>query len=713
MATISLVMIVKNEEKILEKCIDSVKSIIDEFVIVDTGSTDSTKDIIKKYGKLHEVPFTNFVETKNKALKFATSDYILFMDADETIVSGLDLLKENADKGADCVHGRIVEYYNGEISNVYNRARLWKNNKSWKFVGPGVHEAITGKGTPVTDYRIVVEHNHSHRSAESYTIRNGQYINILTSHLSKNPDDSRGIFYLARTYKDNADYLEAITQYKKYLKLNTGYLDENWQAAYDIGICWNALSEYNLAIQAFELAESIDANRSENLTAIGVIYFKLSKWNLAIKYFEKALKPLPNHVILFMNPKDYYQNPLEYLVLAHNEINNYKKARDYADLLSKSYEKPDARLVNNLTILNKMAYKTIFLCLGNTPEEVYGNVMEKRGVGGVETTYLEVPFELAKRGHTCFVFCKCETEHTYKGVYFVPFGKIHEYTNLNPDVIITSRWFDVLGNFPNAKKVIWVQDIFAPDYSGLNVYENSDAIVCSSLWHQEYLAQRLQLPVSRVHVIPLSIRKELFADKHIARIPGKVIYSSSPDRGLYLLKDMWEDIVKAVPNINLTVAYGWDTQKNASKDEHWQEKTQKDIATIEEFVKKHNNITLTGRITKEQLAKEMLSSNLYLYPHNFWETFCITALETQAAGIPMITTGIGALNTTLSKKGNVLIGESPNTQEYKEKFITAISSFLTDDNKRQIYSDECISFVNSQKTWDKIAEDWENLIYTL
>ena len=83
---ISLVMIVKNEAAILRETLERVRPIVDEWVIVDTGSTDGTQAIISEYGPVTELPFEDFVTTKNKALALATGKYILFMDADERLL---------------------------------------------------------------------------------------------------------------------------------------------------------------------------------------------------------------------------------------------------------------------------------------------------------------------------------------------------------------------------------------------------------------------------------------------------------------------------------------------------------------------------------------------------------------------------------------------------------------------------------------------------
>ena len=84
---ISLCMIVKNEEKRLSACINSISEIIDEIIVVDTGSTDDTPQIAQNHGvKLFFHDFNNdFSEVRNISIKHATKDWILFLDADEVL----------------------------------------------------------------------------------------------------------------------------------------------------------------------------------------------------------------------------------------------------------------------------------------------------------------------------------------------------------------------------------------------------------------------------------------------------------------------------------------------------------------------------------------------------------------------------------------------------------------------------------------------------
>src|SRR3990167_648830 len=85
--TISLCMIVKNEEKYLGQCLNSVKEIVNEVIITDTGSTDKTKEIAKKFkAKIFDFKWNDdFSEARNESLKHATKEWILVLDADEII----------------------------------------------------------------------------------------------------------------------------------------------------------------------------------------------------------------------------------------------------------------------------------------------------------------------------------------------------------------------------------------------------------------------------------------------------------------------------------------------------------------------------------------------------------------------------------------------------------------------------------------------------
>ena len=88
MKEISLCMIVRDEEKVIARCLDSVKDIVDEIIVVDTGSIDNTKEIVAKYTKkIYDFEWVNdFSKARNFSFSKATKDYIMWLDADDVIM---------------------------------------------------------------------------------------------------------------------------------------------------------------------------------------------------------------------------------------------------------------------------------------------------------------------------------------------------------------------------------------------------------------------------------------------------------------------------------------------------------------------------------------------------------------------------------------------------------------------------------------------------
>ena len=150
MPTISLCMIVKNEEKILARCLDSLKGIMDELIIVDTGSTDRTKEIAQHYtDKVFDFKWTDdFSAARNFSFSKATMDYIYVADADE-VLDAENHLKFKQVKSVLLSEIEVVQMiyitpkdYN-TVQNFQKeyRPKLFKRNRSFSWIGP-IHETI-------------------------------------------------------------------------------------------------------------------------------------------------------------------------------------------------------------------------------------------------------------------------------------------------------------------------------------------------------------------------------------------------------------------------------------------------------------------------------------------------------------------------------------------------------------------------------------------
>lgn len=177
MISISLCMIVKNEEDVIGRCLECVKGVVDEIIIVDTGSTDSTIEIVKKYTN-HIYHFNwvdDFSKARNYAFSKATKDYLMWLDADDIIfendIINLKQLKNNLDTSVDMVMMKynvaFDEYDNPTLS--YYRERLMSRKKNYQWISP-IHEVIPPSGNIIYS-NIAIAHKKLHSSDKSRNLR--------------------------------------------------------------------------------------------------------------------------------------------------------------------------------------------------------------------------------------------------------------------------------------------------------------------------------------------------------------------------------------------------------------------------------------------------------------------------------------------------------------------------------------------------------------
>ena len=376
------------------------------------------------------------------------------------------------------------------------------------------------------------------------------------------------------------------------------------------------------------------------------------------------------------------------------------------------------RLRDNAWWYRRRARRLWFFALGETPEPVCGSMLERIGAGGVETTYIELPKALQALGQECFVFARCEQEQVVDGVRFVPWERMAEYADLNPDVLVTSRWFDPLywPTLAGAKKVLWLQDAYFADPG--RAFEVVDRVVVSSPWHRDYTVQRYGhgIDAHKLRVINLGIRRELFGGSGPRR-GMQAVYSSNPDRGLQELAAMWPEIVAQFPGLRLVVTYGWEGLRTWDSGPAWQERCDQVEAEVRgRFAVggSDHDVIFTGRLSKPALARLLMQSDVCLYPCNFFETFCLTALECQAAGLPMVTSEFGALATTLAAGAGVKIPGHPSSPAYRQRFVRAAVDVLQNaERRRAMGAAGVLHVVGGPFGWLDVAEQWRRLEWGL
>ena len=217
--TICLNMIVKNESKVIRRCLATVKPFIDYWVIVDTGSEDDTKEIIKEFmkdipGELYEKPFVNFEVSRNHALEKAKgkADYVFIIDADEMLTFEEGFEKPIMDKD----YYYIMTKFGG---TEYARVQLIKNSLNWKWIGV-VHETVNCPEAKTSETlkkinNVVFTDGASHSDPLKYT----KHALIFEKELEKDPTHTRNAFYLAQSWRDAGEKEKAIEAYKRRIEL--------------------------------------------------------------------------------------------------------------------------------------------------------------------------------------------------------------------------------------------------------------------------------------------------------------------------------------------------------------------------------------------------------------------------------------------------------------------------------------------------------------
>jgi len=325
--TICLCVIVKNEEKTLPRLIKSCKHILDYWIIIDTGSTDKTIEVIHRDlkgvdGELHESEFINFGHNRTELVQKAKgkADYLLLMDAD--MIVNIDAKFDKAVLDADMYQIR----YTGIID--FAQPLFVSGTKNWYYEGY-THEYLNTKEpfnqTFLAELTVTHKADGGTRS-DKYT----RDVELLEQEIKDKPHSMRPHFYLAQTLQNLKEYEKSIESYQNRLKFG-GWQEEVYYSLYQIGVNLYNLKDYDSAILQFAEAYNLRPIRFEALFMAGLIYRERKKYSMAKIYFEKIVKmPYPKDDILFIHRIQYdYLADFE-LGICNYWIGNYKDAEKHA-----------------------------------------------------------------------------------------------------------------------------------------------------------------------------------------------------------------------------------------------------------------------------------------------------------------------------------------------------------------------------------------------
>jgi len=314
MPKLCLSMIVKNETHIIKECFDTVYKNIDYWVIVDTGSTDGTQELIKQYfaekgipGELHERPWVGFGHNRSEALALCDgkADWAWMIDADDYVDGALSFPTQIAEE-ADAF---ALKFRRQDFS--WWRTQIFRTGRGWKYFGvlheyPSLEDKQPNIAKLEGNYAIVARtmgaRNLNITTVEKYK----KDAELLEKALVDEPTNVRYQFYLAQSYFDSQQWDKAEAAYIKRVQMG-GWEEEQFYAAYRIGMCRGLQEKPWIEIQqAFLEAWELRPTRAEPLHQIARVYRLMGHPRLGFLYAKMAADiPYPADDILFVSEDIY------------------------------------------------------------------------------------------------------------------------------------------------------------------------------------------------------------------------------------------------------------------------------------------------------------------------------------------------------------------------------------------------------------------------
>lgn len=331
MITLSLCMIVKNEEAVLERILKPMSLAADQIIIMDTGSTDRTKEIAQRYTRdVYDYTWNDdFAAARNAACEKASMDYWMWLDADDTVspetVKKLIKLKETLDPSTDVVMMKYATGFDsrGKTTFSYYRERILRNHFGFIWQGR-VHEAVTPRGN-ILYSDIEIKHKKEGAGDRDRNLR--IYETMLKQGEILEP---RHQFYYARELYYHERYADAIRVLEGFLKEPGGWVENKIDACLHLAYCYTRLKQPDQAMKALVGSFIYDTPRAEACCEIGRLKMEEGAYREAAYWYSQALSLHPDEQSGAFVQKDCYGFlPAIQLCVCYDKLGNTKRAYYY------------------------------------------------------------------------------------------------------------------------------------------------------------------------------------------------------------------------------------------------------------------------------------------------------------------------------------------------------------------------------------------------
>jgi len=736
---------------------------INYYVISDTGSTDNTKELITKFfqkknisGEIFDDEWVDFGTNRTLALEHAykKTKYLLIHDADDEFVGNIQLPKT-------WDYDAYLFQFGDKNGISYHRIQLINNSIKWIYKGV-LHEAIhcceaNHKSCILKGdyYTISGKSGARSKDASKYAKDASLLVKAFEDAKAQNDDIyKRYAFYAANSFFDSQQYEKAIEWYKKVLSQDN-WLQEKYVSCLKLVQCYKKSGKTDSAL--FYAVESFkyDTERCEGIFELIVYYMATNQYQIAFAYYSLVKDFLETKYLtvqfdnkLFIIPRiSDFMLPYSMIIIAERlkkyetgiamyEIIFSKRVLDSPELIGNLLynlqffiDKAKSQFLSNfqnyinfllqnnydlshyefmlkyesagiiipkVKTTNCLDSKNVLIYTGYSNIDWNYTYSLSNALGGSESavSYLAKQFP---KNYKIFIAGQVKTE-TVDNISFVHLNDLVSFLQKNSfHTIIVSRYVGFFELYPyyNAyQTLIWAHDIILLPYgcskSVGQIIKTHDskikACICQTAWHKELFLEQYPELSNKISVINNGIPMDLLNAQ--VKIKDTFIYSSCTERGLDKLLKLWPVILNSKPNAQLFICCYNNFPVNESEK------------SLERIIQQYPSTQHLGKLNKTQLYSLMGTVEYWLYPTDFKETSCITALEMLGSKVICLYYPIAGLVDTLGDYGVCM---------EKGKELESLLQ-LDDDAKKELIKKRGYAYAKSC-SWSHRALQWFDIIF--
>lgn len=764
---IAVSLIARNAETTLRACIASLRPHVDWIGICLAGeSTDQTPELARE---LADAVRTfdwcdDFAAARNAAWAMipADCDWALWVDADD-VVEGAEHLRRLAQVAPPHILGYWFPYIyartaQGAPTTKFDRERFVRLSVGWEWKHR-IHEVLTPKVDRRewlrTDDVVIVHQEHVTTASAERNLR------LLLLDYEADPNDTRTLFYLGCQYFALADWQHAVEWWHRYFAQDSRNPFEQWWTYTFMAKAYRNLRAIREALEADQAALDLCPQFCEAYYGLAEDYLHAGEPEKALHWIalgnQMTDRPPP---FQFINPLDL---TFHWRLTKANALAALGRVREAHEELQRAYQvEPKPELVEAMQRIGVLVgiqeqaegllrystwmtperraeeWERIALPLKNVPEiqERFASAahlvktaklgsdrrlvifcgatledwappkLEETGIGGSETAVVKIAQLATQAGWRVDVYGqpgKWEGEHAGVGYW-----KWTRWRDTPVDVFVAWRNCTAGAIAPSARKrLLWVHDLHWGEAFTEAHAQTFDAICPVSAWHASHLKRVYPFVADKLVVLPNGVDLERFPTHLIGnRIQHRCVYTSSPDRGLEPLLQMWPRIRAICDDAELHIFYGWENIDKAIAQGH------QPLAFLKERVTgllKQPGVYWRGRLPQDELAVELVHASIWTYPSLFLETFCIGACEAMAAGLAVVSSRLGAIPEVVGDAG-LLVPGAAFASQYQRVYTDVVRGLLVDPVERLKWQLEAQARAN-RWTWERAwKECWIPLL---